>query len=66
MNRWLKLFAVIWLAGGPLLSARAWNAEGHKIVAQIAYNHLNPVAKARCAALIAIALTNSTAPPAIL
>ena len=42
-------------------SAQAWNAEGHMVVAQIAYNHLNPVARARCDALIAIALTNSTA-----
>lgn len=42
-------------------SAQAWNAEGHMVVAQIAYNHLNPTAKARCDALIAISLTNSTA-----
>jgi hypothetical protein len=35
------------------LSVRAWNAEGHMLVAQIAYNHLNPAAKARCDALIA-------------
>lgn len=42
-------------------SACAWNAEGHMAVAQIAYNHLNPVAKAKCDALIAITLTNSSA-----
>ena len=42
-------------------SVQAWNAEGHMIVAQIAYNHLNPVAKARCDALIAVSLTNSAA-----
>ena len=35
---------------------QAWNAEGHMVVAQIAYNHLNPVAKARCDALIAVSL----------
>ncbi len=38
------------------LSVRAWNAEGHMVVAQIAYNHLNPVAKAKCNALIAVNL----------
>ena len=38
------------------LSVRAWNAEGHMVVAQIAYNHLNPVAKAKCDALIAVPL----------
>lgn len=39
-------------------SVRAWNAEGHMVVAQIAYNHLNPVARARCNALIALNLGN--------
>jgi hypothetical protein len=34
--------------------ALAWNAEGHMIVAQIAYNHLNPALKAQCDALIAM------------
>ena len=41
--------------------AQAWNAEGHMIVAQIAWNHLNPVARARCNSLIAVPLTNSSA-----
>jgi len=45
----------------PLQTLQAWNAEGHMVVAQIAYNHLNPVAKARCDALISISLTNTTA-----
>ncbi|HVV02301.1 MAG TPA: S1/P1 nuclease [Verrucomicrobiae bacterium] len=35
---------------------RAWNAEGHMVVAQIAYNHLDPAVKARCDALIAAPL----------
>jgi hypothetical protein len=61
MNRWLKLSVVLWLGCWPFHSVRAWNAEGHMIVAQIAYNHLNPIAKARCDALIAISLTNSSA-----
>ncbi|HVM49199.1 MAG TPA: S1/P1 nuclease [Candidatus Acidoferrum sp.] len=34
----------------------AWNGEGHMIVAQIAYNHLDPNVKARCDALIAVPL----------
>ncbi len=41
----------------------AWNAEGHMVVAQIAYNHLTPAVKAKCDALIAVPLTyggNST------
>jgi hypothetical protein len=39
--------------------ARAWNAEGHMVVAQIAYNHLNPDVKAKCDALISIPVFNS-------
>jgi S1/P1 Nuclease len=42
-------------------SVWAWNAEGHMVMAQIAYNHLNPVAKARCDALIAVTLANISA-----
>src|SRR5580765_574691 len=37
-------------------SVLAWNAEGHMIVAQIAYNHLDPVVRAKCDALIAVPL----------
>src|SRR5262245_23451303 len=33
-----------------------WNAEGHMVVAQIAYNHLNPRVKSQCDALIAVPL----------
>ena len=32
----------------------AWNAEGHMVVAQIAYNHLNAAVKAQCDGLIAV------------
>src|SRR5438105_5067321 len=35
----------------------AWNAEGHMLVAQIAYNHLDTAVRARCDALIAVPLT---------
>jgi hypothetical protein len=41
----------------------AWNAEGHMVVAQIAYNHLDSTVKAKCDALIAVSLAyggNST------
>jgi hypothetical protein len=38
----------------------AWNAEGHMVVAQIAYNHLKPQARAKCDALIAVAVSNSS------
>jgi hypothetical protein len=50
------------LAAGLLLSPQllAWNAEGHMVVAQIAYNHLNPAVKARCDTLIAVPLINAS------
>jgi hypothetical protein len=38
----------------------AWNGEGHMIVAQVAYNHLDAVVKNRCDALIAVALANNS------
>jgi hypothetical protein len=40
--------------------ALAWNAEGHMVVAQIAYNHLDPAVKATCDALIAVPLSFSS------
>jgi hypothetical protein len=52
----LKLLSTLslscWLSS-PVL---ARNAEGHMIVAQIAYNHLDPAIKAHCDALIAVPL----------
>jgi hypothetical protein len=62
-----KLCVLLWRAAvigivAWLLSpapSLAWNAEGHMIVAQIAYNHLTPAVKARCDALIAVPLTYS-------
>jgi hypothetical protein len=33
-------------------SAFAWNSLGHQVVAQIAYNHLDPEVKAKCNALL--------------
>lgn len=50
----MKSVALILGLGLALLSsARAWNAEGHMVVAQIAYNHLTPSVKTQCDALIA-------------
>jgi hypothetical protein len=40
--------------------AVAWNQEGHMIVAQLAYNHLDPTVKARCDELIAYPLNQSS------
>jgi hypothetical protein len=31
----------------------AWNSQGHQVVAQIAYNHLDPAVKTKCDTLIA-------------
>src|SRR4051812_14346985 len=41
--------AWLWLSTLPV---RAWNADGHMVSAQIAYNHLTPAAKARADFLI--------------
>ena len=56
----LRFFAC--LAGCFCLTrpALAWNAEGHMIVAQIAYNHLDPAVKAQCTNLIAVAVYHSS------
>ena len=35
--------------------AQAWNSQGHMVVAQIAYNHLDSEVQAKCDALIAVA-----------
>src|SRR5882724_5389154 len=40
--------------------ALAWNAEGHMVVAQIAYNHLDAAVKAKCDALIAVPVYHSS------
>jgi hypothetical protein len=37
-------------------AASAWNSQGHQVVAQIAYNHLDPEVKAKCDSLIALAV----------
>src|ERR1039457_6931072 len=39
----------------------AWDGEGHRVVAQIAYNHLDAAVKAKCDALIAVPVFDSSA-----
>jgi hypothetical protein len=57
LPRWAmpKLFLVLcaccWSSNGL-----AWNAEGHMVVAQIAYNHLDAAVKTKCDTLIAVPL----------
>jgi hypothetical protein len=56
-TRVMSRFSVILLA--CLTCARsllAWNGEGHMTVALLAYNHLGPVAKVKCDALINVNL----------
>ena len=57
MNR---LFAGIFIFLNVLNCARAWDAEGHMVTAQIAYKHLTPSVKARCDVLIAVPLAFSS------
>src|SRR4029077_12452659 len=45
---------------GVLNCAQAWNAEGHMVTAQIAYDHLTPAARAACNTLIAVPLANNS------
>ena len=45
------LFLLVLLVPRP---ARAWWAEGHMVVAQIAYQRLSPIARARADALLAV------------
>ena len=40
--------------------ALAWDAEGHMVVAQIAYNHLDAAVKAKCDSLIAVPVYHSS------
>ena len=54
LSRFLIIIFACFCASRPVL---AWNAEGHMVVAQIAYNHLDSAVKAKCDALIAVPLT---------
>jgi len=54
-----KILAIVCLFSCLLDSAQAWNAYGHMVVSQIAYNHLAPDVKAKCDALIAVSVLGS-------
>ncbi|MDB6123559.1 MAG: nuclease [Pedosphaera sp.] len=56
----IQLFTVLWFCSCFPIRVMAWNAEGHMVVAQIAYNHLDPAVKAKCDALISVTLTNGS------
>lgn len=50
-----KLVWLVPLGLGLARSVLAWNSQGHMVIAQIAYNHLDPEAKTKSDALLAIA-----------
>ena len=53
----IRFLTSLLAAFGLAHPAWAWNAEGHMVVAQIAYIHLDPAVKAKCDALIAVPLS---------
>lgn len=55
-----KLLLSLCLGLGLPAGAGAWNAEGHMVVAQIAYNHLDAAVKNRCDTLIATPVNNAS------
>ncbi|MBX7246172.1 MAG: S1/P1 nuclease [Candidatus Sumerlaeaceae bacterium] len=52
-----KFMAIVLGLFGCTTSLPAWNQEGHMVVAQYAYNHLDPSVKTTCDSLIAVTLT---------
>jgi hypothetical protein len=56
ITKFLASLCVCFCLARPVL---AWDAEGHMVVAQIAYNHLDAAVKAKCDALIAIPVYHS-------
>jgi hypothetical protein len=57
MSKSLIILCACFCLARPVL---AWNAEGHMVVAQIAYKHLDPEVKAKCDMLIAVNLGSFT------
>lgn len=57
-SRLANLLLVLSFGASSCVSYRAlgWGAGGHMVVAQIAYNHLDPGVKAKCDALITVPL----------
>jgi hypothetical protein len=64
MVKTTKFLATVFAFVSLTRTALAWGAEGHMVVAQLAYNHLDAAVKAKCDALIAVNLgtfsSNST------
>jgi hypothetical protein len=56
-----KFLALVLSVFAFIPCSRAWNAEGHMVVAQIAYNHLTASVRSNCDALIAVPMTYSNA-----
>jgi len=50
----MKTLGIYFILFCMIGSARAWNFQGHQVIAQIAYNHLDSEVKAKCDALIAL------------
>lgn len=55
-----KFFVCICISFCFASKSQAWNAVGHMVVSQMAYNHLEPAAKTKCDMLIAVVLTNGS------
>lgn len=53
MTKFLTSLCACFCLAHPAL---AWNSQGHMVVAQIAYNHLDPEVKTKCDTLIAAAV----------
>jgi hypothetical protein len=49
-----KTSIVLWMCFCLAEPLSAWNYQGHQVVAQIAYNHLDPEVRTKCDTLIAI------------
>jgi hypothetical protein len=60
MIKSIKFLAILCACFCLAHPALAWDAEGHMVVAQIAYNHLDAAVKAKCDALIAVPVYHSS------
>ncbi len=49
-----RILGVVFIFICLVRAVLAWDGEGHMVIAQIAYNHLDSAVKAKCDALIAI------------
>ncbi len=51
-----KFLAILFACASLTRTVLGWGAEGHMVVAQLAYNHLDAAVKTKCDALIAVNL----------